>query len=223
MALFLNELNSHIRVSSQGVKINDIVIHSLLYADDLVLIARDRNDLQIQLNSLAEYSKKVNMEVNLSKTKIMEIRKNKQKSRTKNSNKSLRVWKLGDDEIEECDSYKYLGVTIKSNGSFSEHTEKIKEKAQKAYFSLLSKSREWGGFQPRLFLYLFDHTILPILNYASEVWGLEEWSNLETVHLNACKFALGVKANTTTDGVHAELGRMSLQYHRHIHAVKFFT
>ena len=60
------------------------------------------------------------------------------------------MWKLGDKDIKECNSYKYLGVTLKSNGSFSEHVDIIKEKAQKAYFSLVSKSREWGGFQLNL-------------------------------------------------------------------------
>ncbi len=75
---------------------------------------------------------------------------------------------------------------MKSNGSFSDHVDKIKEKAQKSYYNLLSKSREWGGFQPRLFIYLFDHTIAPILNYASEVWDFDEWPKLETVHLSVC-------------------------------------
>ena len=42
------------------------------------------------------------------------------------------------------------------------------------------------------FLYLFDHMIVPILNYASEIWGFEEWSKLETLHKKACKYALGI-------------------------------
>ena len=63
----------------------------------------------------------------------------------------------------------------------------------------------------------------PIRNYASEVWGFEEWSKLETLHLKACKYALGVRSNTTTDAVYAELGRMSLQCHRRINILKFYT
>ena len=63
-----------------------------------------------------------------------------------------------------CTTYKYVGVMLKSTGSFSEHSDKTKEKAHKSYLSLISKSREWGGFQPRLFLYFFDHTIAPISN-----------------------------------------------------------
>ena len=145
----------------------------------------------------------------------------KQKSRAKS--KRNKPWKIGDKELKECTSHKYLGVTLKSNGSFSEHIDKIKEKALKSYFSLISKSKEWGGFQPRLFLYLFDHTIAPILNYSSEIWGFKDWPKLEILHLKACKYALGVRSSTTTDAVYAELGRVSLQCQRHINILNFFT
>ena len=80
-----------------------------------------------------------------------------------------------------------------------------------SYFALISRSKEWGGFQPHLFLYLFDHTIAPILTYASDIWGFEDLFKLEPLHLKACKYALGVRPSTTTDAVYAELGRVSLQ------------
>ncbi len=220
-ALYLNDLNNHIQATSQGIVVENSRIHSLLYADDLVLIARDKKDLQSQLDALDSFSKSLKMEVNMDKTKVMIVRKNKKKAQA-NSRNNI-VWKIGEKEIKECDSYKYLGVTLKSNGSFSEHIDKIKEKAQKSYFSLISKSKEWGGFQPRLFLYLFDHTIAPIINYASEIWGFQEWSKLETLHLKACKYALGVRSNTTTEAVYAELGRVNLQYHRHINILNYFS
>ena len=199
-ALYLNDLNRHIKACSQGVLVDDIPIHSLLYADDLVLLGKDRKDLQSQLDELDKFSKSLKMEVNMNKTKIMLIQK--QKSRAKSMENT--PWKIGDKEVKEYTSYKYLGVTLKSTGSFSEHIDKIKEKAHKSYFSLISKSKEWGGFQPRLFLYLFDHTIAPILNYSSEIWGFEDWTKLETLHLKACKYASGVRSSTTTDAVYGE-------------------
>ena len=186
-ALYLNDLNSHIMESSQGVMVDDIPVHSLLYADDLVLKAKDRKDLQSQLDALDTCPKYRKMEVTLDKTEVMLIQK--QKSHAKSTKN--KPWKLGDNELKEHVSYTYLGVTLKSNGSFSEHIEKVKEKAHKSYFSLISKSKEWGGFQPHLCLYLFDHTIVPILTYASEIWGFEEWPTLEMLHLRACKYALG--------------------------------
>ena len=80
-----------------------------------------------------------------------------------------------------------------------------------------------GWFSATSFLYLFDHTIAPILNYSSEIWGFEDWPKLEILHLKACKYALGVRSSTTTDAVYAELGRVSLQCQRHINILNFFT
>ena len=65
--------------------------------------------------------------------------------------------------------------------------------------------------------------VAPILNYASEIWGFEEWSKLETLHLKACKYALGVRPSTTTDAVYAELGRVGLQCQRHVNTLNFFA
>ena len=74
----------------------------------------------------------------MGKTKVMLIQKQKSGAKTKKN----KPWKIGEEEVEECISYKYLGVTIKSNGSFSEHVDEIKKRANKAYFSLISKSKE---------------------------------------------------------------------------------
>ena len=46
-------------------------IHTLLYADDLVLIAKDPADLQSQLNALDQFISSLKMEVNMGKTNIM--------------------------------------------------------------------------------------------------------------------------------------------------------
>ena len=65
-------------------------------------------------------------------------------------------------------------------------------------------------------LYLFNKTIIPILNYASEIWSFEEYATLERLHLSACKYILGVKSTTCTDAVYAEVGRISLQSIRQV-------
>ena len=103
------------------------------------------------------------------------------------------------------------------------HIKTIKEKAHNVYFSFISKSKEWSSFQPGLFLYLFDHTVAPILIYASVIWGFDEWSELKTLHLKACKYAVGVRSCGTTDAVYAELGRASLQCQRHVNILNFFA
>ena len=95
------------------------------------------------------------------------------------------------------------------------------DKAQKCLYALLAKNRKWKGFKPKLLLYLFDHTISPILSYGCEIWGNQDWDIIEKLHLFICKFSLGVKASTPADGVYAELGRYPLKILRHIQMIKF--
>ncbi len=62
----------------------------------------------------------------------------------------------------------------------------------------------------------------PILNYSCAVWGHNEWPDLEKIHLQACKYALGVKSSTCLDAIYSELGRITLLTLRHIDMIKFF-
>ena len=55
--------------------LNEVKINSLLYADDLALVATSLEDLQVKLNLLHEYCKKWKLNINLSKTKVVEFNK----------------------------------------------------------------------------------------------------------------------------------------------------
>ena len=80
-----------------------------------------------------------------------------------------------------CNDYKYLGVTITSSSSYSAYVDIIKQKVQKSYFDILSKSNKWDGFNPRMFLFLLS-TIFPIkkmpLKYGNLVQGYV-WKTLQ--------------------------------------------
>ena len=57
----------------------------------------------------SEYAKKWNLEINISKTKVLFFNK---------SNKTSRItWSIDNEIVEEVDSYTYLGVKFKKNGS----------------------------------------------------------------------------------------------------------
>ena len=112
------------------------------------------------------YVDKIKMDINEKKTKVLVFRK---RSKTKDINS--KPWYIGEKLIEEAKSYKYLGVTIKDNGLFNDHVNLVKEKAAKAFDSLIAKNKEWHGFNSKVFFHIFDHTVVPILNYGAEVWG----------------------------------------------------
>ena len=138
------------------------------------------------MNNFGTYADIFQMEVNQKKTKVLIFDKP-----AKLKKRASKTWSIGNINIEEDKIYKYLGVVFTSKGSFIEHVNTLKEKANKAYYSIVARSKEWQGFNPKTFFHIFDHTILPILNYGAEIWGGKEWIELEKLHLSACKYNLG--------------------------------
>ena len=57
-SLYINDLVELIDLSEIGIKINSMTINTLLYADDIVLIANDRHSMQKMLNIVDQFGKK---------------------------------------------------------------------------------------------------------------------------------------------------------------------
>ena len=80
-AAFINDLATEIRESGIGITIAtlsealpDMLVNILLYADDIVLLAENEQDLQGLLNVTERWCRKWRLEVNMSKTNILHIR-----------------------------------------------------------------------------------------------------------------------------------------------------
>jgi hypothetical protein len=102
------------------------------------------------------------MSVNISKTKVVIF------------NKSGRFIKqnfqLNNTVLDCCNSYKYLGITFSSSGSFTESKTELYKKAVKAFFKLKADVLSLYSM-PKTSLHIFDYTVKPILLYRSEIWG----------------------------------------------------
>ena len=67
--------------------------------------------------------------------------------------------------------YKYLGVTFTISGKFSVAISYLYSRGQKAYFKLI-KIFKHAPSKPSTVIHTFDHTVKPILLYASRVWSV---------------------------------------------------
>ena len=104
-ALFFNDLETDLKEGgAKGVDLWDIQICSLLYADDLILIAMNENDLKLQMDLLRKYAAKYSMEINPKKTKVMTYNDKSWKSA------DCLFGYVGSIKIYTTDQYKYLGI-----------------------------------------------------------------------------------------------------------------
>ena len=69
---------------------------------------------------------------------------------------------------------------------------------------------------------MFDKLSLPILNYGSEAWGLNDSTKLEGIHIHFCKHILGVRGQTLNNFVYGELGRTSLKSRRVVNVIRYW-
>ena len=67
---------------------------------------------------------------------------------------------------------------------------------------------------------LFDTYVSSILYYSCEVWGFNQGTEVEKLHLEFCKMLLGVKKYTCNIMVYFELGGTPLEYMRLFRIIK---
>ena len=112
-ALFLKDLETDLKeCGANGVGLLDIQIYSLLYADDLILIATDENDLKLHMNLLGKCAAKYNMKINPKKTKVMTCNDESWKPA------DCLFGYIGSIKIYTIDQYKYLGLIFDNKMSF---------------------------------------------------------------------------------------------------------
>ena len=84
-----------------------------MYGDDIILIAETEDDLQKMLDTLSNWSILWRMEVNTEKTNVMHCRKSTVTATDK-------IFKLGEQNINVCMSYRYLGFEVSETVDFVE-------------------------------------------------------------------------------------------------------
>lgn len=178
-----------------------IQLYLLLYADDTVLMSESESGLQHAIDVFHSYCNTWKLELNTLKTKIIVFCKKKYK-------KNFYFTYDGVD-LEIVDIFPYLGVTFKYNGNFSDAKKILVTQAQKAMYALYGKVN-YLNLSVNVQLELFDSLVTPILLYSSEIWGYENTSLIENMHIQFCKRLLKVRKSTPNFMVYGELGRFPL-------------
>ena len=105
----------------------------ILYADDTVIFAETKDEMQKALNIFHSYCQTWKLQVNVNKTKVMVFSKRK--------NRQNFTFTLEGKELEIVDAYSYLGVIFKYNGNFSDTKKKLVDQAQKSMYCLFKLIR----------------------------------------------------------------------------------
>ena len=139
----------------------------LLYADDMVLLARDQSLLQVQLDILGEFCDIVGMEVNISKSECMILNKSIH-------HRSNARWSYKGHLLPVNDEFVYLGVRMGSEAVAKRDklaAKRMTHKGRAALVTMMGTCQSIGLYNPFLQRHLYHTLVAPVLSYGTEIWG----------------------------------------------------
>jgi hypothetical protein len=173
----------------------------LLYADDTVLFADNKLDLQNNLDAFSEYCKLWRLTVNISKTKVVIFGGSKKDYKC--------CFTVNNEPIENAVDYKYLGVIFHKRKTFTSSRQYNIDQATKAMFFILKRGKHLN-LSLQCQLRLFDSMVVPILLYGCEIWSFENIQSIEKIHIKFLRQLLPLRKSTPLYIIYGELGRFPL-------------
>jgi hypothetical protein len=194
--IFINELAKMIREAEVGVRICDIQIGCLFWADDVVLLGEDKVELQKMLDIAASFAKRWKLDFNRDKSNVI-ITGHRRLSNVR--------WSLGDKVISEVNQYKYLGVQISNDISDHKHIDDVIRKGNKVIAYIRSIIDDQDDFN-RVYYgdILWKSLGMPVINYACSVWvpnSNSDLKRLENLQVLMAKSILKVPRNMTKEAM----------------------
>ena len=166
-------------------KLSNCGVSVVLYADDLLFLSKQREDIHRALNILKNWSDDNGMTVNVDKTKIMKFRRGGKLSKDD-------VFRYDDQVIDIVSSFEYLGITVQTTWTFTEHIQKrvlktvIRSNAipHLQSLSLVAAKKFWNVM------------LAPIARYGiTDIWGdltANQLAQLDRAKFSFFKKVLGV-------------------------------
>ena len=182
--LFIDELEQWLKDHAgmgAGARLGAIMVHLLLYADDLALLSHTKEGLQRQLDALSSFCGAKRMAVNLTKTEIVVFRPQGTPMQPDWQ------WTYQGSPVQISAEFKYLGIIFHETKGVRVAVETLTAAARRAMWAMLGKLRVARITDISMKLRLFKALVSPILEYCSAVWApdlLRECPQVQRVYAN---------------------------------------
>ena len=103
--------NAGLEEAQAGIKIAGRNLNNLRYADDTTLMAESEEELKSLMMKVKEESEKVDIKLNIQKTKIM-------------ASSPITSWEIDRETVETLSDFSFLGSKITADGDCSHEIER---------------------------------------------------------------------------------------------------
>jgi hypothetical protein len=197
------------------VVVEGLWVGVMLYADDMALLARSAEELQLMIDIVVRYSCKWRFSLSGKKSEILVVGAGLKKKDK---------WVMGDYPLKIVKSFTYLGVEFQRNGKWADVCKRLCEKAEKRVNVVIEMGMRADGFSVENGDSLWRSLIVPLLEYGCEVWepNKRNRERIERVQKRAGKAMLGCSSKMGDVVVRGELGWTTMEGRREMIKLRFF-
>ena len=158
-SIFINDLGTELNLSNCGLSLSALNISSIFFADDIVLVSRDKQGLDKLIMIAKKFCDNHHLQISATKSKIMS-------HDAATGRVSFTVSNEDTLTLDQALAFKYLGITVSSKpyGLFKAHNENVKAKARQYLYRVLSLVKT-GPDRSDLAFTLWKSVDLPAILY----------------------------------------------------------
>jgi hypothetical protein len=193
---FIDGLARELKAAGLGIWIAGRQVPLLMYADDIILLARSEAELTHMNSVVSAFAQRNRFQFNGSKSAVMVFNVTAvEKARCKAGH-----WELFGETVLVKDTYVYLGTVVpEDDASWKDHVDAAIAKAQRRSADLLWVCRGDKGIRSRTAVTLWQSLVRPLLEYAAELWGgaisKDQEQRAELVQTTFLRGTLGLHRN----------------------------
>jgi hypothetical protein len=216
--IFINDLSKAVDKLKKGVKCGNTQISVLLFADDVVVIADSKQDLECMLKAIYEFSLKWRLKFNFDKCNVVKFDSiSDRKIIYGNCTTSCTCghhFVFGPQLIKEVLVYKYLGLELDHRLNFKLFKSRILASVRGNMSRIWSMGIKNGDMSVKGAVNLWMSLVRSLLEYGCVVWGKDKWPEGEKIQFDMAKRILRCSSTTTREALLGELGWWSLHTRR---------
>ena len=190
-------------------------ISILMYADDIFLISKSTDVLQIMLNSPNSWCCKWRLTINKSKTKFIYFR-------NKNTLRTYYVFNCGENAIVCVSQYTYFEFWFNEHLDMEKSATEVTKAAGRALGAVYMKYLYAGGMSYEVYTKLLESVVEPVTFYCSGIWGTRKFPKVQIFLNKACRYFLGVSKNAPNTASRGDMGWVSAEVKQKIECIRLW-
>ncbi len=164
-SIFIDELLRQLKSNANGMKIHNLKLNAIAYADDINLFSTTTTGMKKLIDTCDSYAKKWRIKFNPTKTKCTQIGKSKLKTPP--------TWTLDGETINLSDETTILGVNFTTDLKARSHIKHRTRACNQSTFKFSTAGSLYPGLNCEVKTHLWNTINCPVLTYG-----------LETIHLS---------------------------------------